>query len=580
VTACIRSPFLLLQALTSTVQDIEHLQNHKIHSIDPSTSSEITLELAKSWLTQCREKHLSCKLLAERMKFLPARLIDTEPLLGSEWRLWINAELSQDPSQPTSYMTLSHRWGTASSISSEGPYIEILEASNIEILKAGCPLSTLPKTFRDAVEIARSLRQRFLWIDSLCILQDSTEDWQEQSAAMRDIYTHSACNIAATGAVDSHGGCFFERKVSDILPCRFPEDSQGVSCDDCTIVSMDIWTDDIERASLNQRGWVLQERLLAPRTLHFAAQQIFWECNEMNACEIYPKELPSIYFLHRQPSLRCHHPLLPANAGKPDSDSGQEPSSTQDPYLFWSRIVGAYSRCGLTKPADKLAALSGLASQLQQVTKDDYYAGLWSKDLAGQLLWNVVGCTQADGSPSLRPLLYRAPTWSWASVDGVIKTNDVPFNIESFSKPLIQIVDIKTVPSTTDITGQIEHAYLLIKGVLTKASIERGPGNATTLSIGNLDNEVIFHLDTKLEESLSNISCVPIGHYSWSGLKDSPSIEGLIIQKKAADTSYIRLGTFKVESRIECEELGLEFWHEDPLGSYPSAANQQLITIL
>jgi Heterokaryon incompatibility protein (HET) len=552
------------------MQGIEHLRNHKLQSTDSHTSSEATLEVARTWLTQCQQKHPSCKMLAAKEDFLPARLIDTEPLTGAEWRLWVKAN---DQYRPAKYVTLSHRWGTA-------PFLELTK-SNIKSLEAGLPLSDLPKTFREAIEIVKRLGERFLWIDSLCILQDCLTDWQEQSIAMRDIYSYTICNIAATEAANSHGGCFFERSVSEVLPCRIPNDSQGLPGVDRTILSMDIWTDDIERAPLNQRGWVLQERLLAPRTLHFAAQQIFWECNELNACETYPKELPSTHFLHWQPSIKCNHPLFSAKSGRLDQDSVQQTSPAQDPYLFWDRIVGKYSRCSLTESADKLAALSGLASQLQQTTKVGYYAGLWSKDLARQLLWRVVDCAQADGSASRRPETYRAPTWSWASVDGIVKTNDVPFDRESFSKPLFDVVDIQTIPLVGDVTSQIQRAWLEIQGVLTKASIEGGPGRTAKLIIGNLDTGNRIHLDTRLGESLSGLSCVPIGHYIWPGLRDRPSIEGLILRKNGADDqSYTRLGTFKVESSAACEELGLEFGSEDSLGSYSCNATQQLITIV
>lgn len=561
------------QNLTLTAEDIKHLQYDEVHGIGSHTSSEATLGLARTWLTRCLRKHSSCKLPSSKEEFLPARLIDTKPMPGSEWRLRITAKHKY---QPTTYMTLSHRWGTVSFLN--------LTTENIGELEAGHPLSALPKTFREAVEIVRRLGERFLWIDSLCIVQDSwrDKDWQEQSAAMRDIYTHSVCNIAATGAANSHGGCYFERNVSDILPCTIPKNSQGSPSIDFAVVSMDLWTDDIERAPLNQRGWVLQERLLAPRTLHFAAQQIFWECNEMNACEMYPKELPSTYFLDdRQPSIRCHHPLFSANAGKPDKNFGRQTSSAQDPYLFWGRIVYAYSHCRLTRSEDKLAAASGLASQLQQMTKDNYYAGLWSKDLAGQLLWTVVGCAQADGSASRRPEPYRAPTWSWASVDGIIKTNDLPFD-GSFGKPLFDVLDIRTVPLTGDVTGQIRKgAYLRIKGVLTKASIVCGPGGVSRLKIGRIDSDIVFRLDTRSGESFSDLSCVPIGHYMLPPYQDRPSIQGLILHRSEAEGhSYIRLGTFRVESRAHCQELGLDFESDESLGSYPADSAQRSITIL
>lgn len=557
----------------SSVEDIKHLQYDEFHCIDSHTSSEATLGLARTWLDRCLQKHSSCKLLSLKKDFVPARLIDTEPLPGSEWRLWITAK---NEYRPATYTTLSHRWGTASFLN--------LTTQNIGALEAGRPLSALPKTFREAVEIARRLGVRFLWIDSLCILQDSLgdKDWQEQSAAMRDIYTHSVCNIAATGAADSHGGCYFPRDVSRVIPCTISKNSQGSLSVDFTVVSMDLWTDDIERAQLNQRGWVLQERLLAPRTLHFAAQQIFWECNEMNACEMYPKELPSTHFLDdQQPSIRCHRPLFSANAGKSDENFGQQPYSAQDPYFYWSRIVDAYSRCYLTRPEDKLAALSGLASQLQQMTKDDYYAGLWSKDLAGQLLWTIVGCVQADGTASRRPEPYRAPTWSWASVDGVVKTNDLPFD-GSFGKPLFDVVDVRIVPLTGDITGQVRKgAYLCIKGVLTKASIVSGPEGVARLRIGKQDGRIVFRLDTRLGESLSDVSCVPIGHYMSPTYQNRPSIQGLILHRSEAEGhSYTRLGMFRVESRAQCEELGLEFEGDDSLGGYPAGSARQSITML
>ncbi len=503
--------------------------------------------------------------------FVPARLIDiAEPRPGSEWRLWVKAS---DPYRPVNYITLSHRWGTASFLN--------LTKSNIKTLEAGLPLSALPKTFRDAVEIAKRLGERFLWIDSICILQDSLKDWQEQSAAMRDIYTHSLCNIAATAAVDSHGGCFVQRKISDVLPCIIPEYSQEFPDKNCTILSMDLWTDDIEQAPLNQRGWVLQERLLAPRTVHFGVRQIFWECNEMSACEMYPKKLPSTHFLHRRPSIRCSHPLFSANCGTSDDDSGQKLSYAQDPYVFWARIVGSYCRCSLREPADKLVALSGLALQLQETTKDDYYAGLWRKSLAGQLLWHVVGCMQADGSASRRPMHYRAPTWSWASVDGLVRTNDLHVDVDSFSKPLVEIVDIQTIPLANNVTGQIGHAYLMMRGVLTQASITGGPGNAVKLRIGKLDRRAMFHLDIRLIESPLDVICVPIAHYIWPGYKHGPSVEGLILQRTGpGEHLYTRLGTFKVESCAECEELGLGFRSEHSLGKYAHHVSQQLITIV
>lgn len=118
-------------------------------------------------------------------------------------------------------MTLSHCWG-------ETQFIQ-LGQSNQDAFRQGIPWSSFPQTFKDAIRIARFLGSEYLWIDSLCILQDCAENWLAESATMGDIYTKSTCNIAASGASNCHEGCFYPRDYFTLHPQLLPWSSGSQS---------------------------------------------------------------------------------------------------------------------------------------------------------------------------------------------------------------------------------------------------------------------------------------------------------------------------------------------------------------
>lgn len=168
--------------------------------------------------------------------------------------------------------------------------------------------------------------------------------------------------------------------------------------------------DEIDHSPLNQRAWVLQERLLAPSTLHFTERQLYWECREQYASEVCPQSIPEQikqHFFSKQSLDPCK--------------ISQE-RRVEACYTAWERYVGLYSRCDLTCPEDKLVALAGIArrtheSLLAYGTTDVYLAGLWRDTLLSDLLW----CRSRDSPRSSRfAEPYRAPTWSWASLDGEV----------------------------------------------------------------------------------------------------------------------------------------------------------------
>jgi hypothetical protein len=177
------------------------------------------------------------------------------------------------------YVALSHCWGKLSDEEKKG---FCTTTENFPQRRKGFKISDLPKTFQDAVKVARELGVLYLWIDSLCIIQygDDGEDWKCESSRMESVFSYAYCTIAATAAVDSKSG-FLERDISPEYV--YVQDDSGKKF----YISTDIddFDNDVGEAQLNKRAWVLQEGVLARRTIHFSANQTYWECGEGVYCE-------------------------------------------------------------------------------------------------------------------------------------------------------------------------------------------------------------------------------------------------------------------------------------------------------
>lgn len=243
------------------------------HCPDDCSGSDRTLQLVKSWTENCANYHDRC--FTSRFGWLPTRLLD----IRQESLRLVMSENSSGR-----YTTLNHCWGEAQ--------FTQLTKSNVDRLMQGFSLTSLPKTFRDAISVTRSLGIDFIWIDSLCIIQDSKSDWETESARMGQVYQYSYCNIAATGAHDSTEGLFFERnkgllETFDIQVNWSIPKTQGrfVLCP-IGLIRRGV------RSPLYNRGWDLQEQLLAPRTVSFDRKQVVCFCREHEACEAFPKSVP------------------------------------------------------------------------------------------------------------------------------------------------------------------------------------------------------------------------------------------------------------------------------------------------
>jgi hypothetical protein len=173
------------------------------------------------------------------------------------------------------YVALSHCWGNLRK-GEVPPYCTTRK--NINKRKTGSEFDKLPLTFQDAIKVVRGLNLEYLWIDSLCIIQGEDGDWEEESKTMKDVYASAYCTIAAASAIDSQAG-FLARNIDSI----FVRDDS----DRRVYVGTDIadFDNEVEQAYLNTRAWVMQERFLSCRTIHFGKSQMYWECGEGVYCE-------------------------------------------------------------------------------------------------------------------------------------------------------------------------------------------------------------------------------------------------------------------------------------------------------
>ena len=419
----------------------EHFSNaDPVHEVWSSSNSFASFTTASMWLHDCLTNHEICRRASSSSRVLPTRLVDVGPEESVQPRLCSSKDL---PVQ-TPYLTLSHCWGGL-------VFLRLLN-DNIALFKERIPVNELSKTFKDAMEFTKRLGLRYIWIDSLCIVQDSKEDWAFEAARMGDVYHNSCCNIAATAAPNGLAGCFSSRSLIEVEPCRVETTWKGITPSLVYCHDLDILDHNLDASPLKKRAWVVQEMTLAPRILHFAQRQMFWECLERRACESFPDKIPnntaSKQSLDPSASNHLFSPL--------------PPDKTLHWLSSWQKQVQAYSETELTYPQkDKLVAISGLAKKLGP--PEQYLAGLWKPYLPDQLLW-VVQDKDDLPKPRRRTTEYRAPSWSWASMDGIVYMPDARWmKREDHAMEYID-ADIKT--TSGDPTGQVESAVLRVRGVL------------------------------------------------------------------------------------------------------------------
>jgi hypothetical protein len=145
--------------------------------------SDLAFQCVRRLVKTCDESHEVCHNI-EKKKWYPSRLIQVEPNTSN------NVKLVDCPDGQVAYIALSHCWGSSRTFETTG--------SNIQRHHEGIDIDEIPKTFRDAIIVGRQLNVRYLWIDSICIIQDSKHDWFVEASRMDDIYSNASLTISAS----------------------------------------------------------------------------------------------------------------------------------------------------------------------------------------------------------------------------------------------------------------------------------------------------------------------------------------------------------------------------------------------
>lgn len=311
----------------------------------------------------------------------------------------ITSQLNRQSGAPPLYVSLSHRWTAGN--------VRRLTQDGLDDMLKCIPPADLSPTFQDAIRVTRNLGIRYIWIDSLCIIQDSPVDWLNESSNMSKIYKYAFCNIAATAAsAGADGGLYQSRDPLPITP--YSANIKWGRHDRKYVFFLGHhWYNSLEDAPLNRRGWVFQEPLLSPRTLHFSSQ-LFWECRSLQACETYPSGLP------RSPGVLgndLHDCRFPVNT------KAWRREFERNRFDLWDLLTRMYCRCFLTRPSDRLVAIAGIAQEVQSLLGDEYVAGFWRSRLPFGLLWSLYLVTDLG--------VTKSPVYRGKSVVPTVPTLDV-----------------------------------------------------------------------------------------------------------------------------------------------------------
>ncbi|KAH6876338.1 heterokaryon incompatibility protein-domain-containing protein [Thelonectria olida] len=542
------------------------------------TDSPQALETIKGWLASCHDRsHDECEVPEDTP--LPKRVIDVD---GHG-----DVRLIETQGRPARYICLSHCWGLERIITTT--------TATIHKRKKQIALSELSKTFRDAVEMTRKLGVRYIWIDSLCIIQDSLADWEIESAKMSSIYTYAYVTLAATQSSNGRGGLFKPTLDFDVSGTTPDGEAYRLFFRDRIDHHLDIQGmpdrndpephvighSTVSYHPLLTRAWVYQERLLSPRVLHFGPYELFMECRASTQCECDD----IAYHGSSDEAPVGLIKLLYSEAIYPTNDYGEEWHIFAAYYLarVWRTLICNYTALGITKDSDRLPAIGGLARNLGEVRKIDYIAGLWENTINDDLLWYVL-VPETRKTPRPRPA--TAPTWSWASVGTWVSywdhmyfydpeedvTEDQRLPCQHFSKVERWHLD----PAGVDEFGQMRQATITITGLVAEGFLESEPrGDGNTLQYVKFPNARLkFHADYVL--SHGGEDQVPLGTkltcLRMSQLQEGRRDHHISLVLRSIDETnnvYERIGALVVSATPP----------GDPLGGVFDAAVERTVTI-
>lgn len=446
-----------------------------------STDSEETFKKIKTWLDKCQKEHdARCHLRRNYTdsEWHPTRLVEITSASESNentnaLRCRIVEPKSKAMLQNLRYATLSHRWPQ----NQQG--FQKLTLDTLPLWKSSLPINTLSQTFRDALLVAQRLGVSYLWIDSICIIQDGDDfaDWKKESPTMYKVYTNAEFNICASKN-NQNEGLFSQRSPSDSQPLHFELPGSPVDEDETDKLAdsghylihketaIEIWDARMNNSPLASRGWVFQEQLLSRANLHFGDHDILFECSEMRASESSGSDQDyEVSWSYYQPFFKAQLPIpaveecvpVPSEGTSGSEDDNSELSEdNHDDFKHWHDLLGRYTALQLTRSDDRLVALSGVAQYFKNFFSQGecYIAGLWSSRLPTEILWQLTTTASRETWEKRKKKRHHL-SFSWASVEGQVENEADSHRFYEDIHPLADLKPIKYRMSP-DAMGGIE----------------------------------------------------------------------------------------------------------------------------
>lgn len=528
-----------------------------VTEVSSFSSSDACHSLAASWLKDCIENHPTCGVSGPVP--LPTRVIDVGYTNPSEPRLVESRGLHDN------YVALSYCWGDAKL----HPPMKTLK-ENYDAYKRCIEFSSMPRTIQDAVTICRKLGVRYLWVDALCIIQQDLQDWIKESVKMCSVYTNALCTISAAHADGVSGGIFSKQGFASythelslrgraIYTRKFLAPYHDHS-DFGNIFHCPSTTSMFEPSSrltepIAERGWTLQESILSNRLLHYTTDELMWDCNETRRCECGN-------------TLGATDISENSNALLRRLDLPISEIEEWHLWMMWQGFVETFSMRKLSFEPDKLPALAGLAEQFvahlerRFGRKPVYLAGIWDVSLLRHICWSV-SYSRMSWRPHgeyrpRRPEIWRAPTWSWCSVEAPIDMMKA-----RVFEPSAEVVEAVVVPKYPDLypLGEVKDrsGKLVLRGKIIKDLKVERTGTDLVLegpTTNNNEDLLTFRLSDEEGNSLPflcddpssipdgcsrGLSCILVGHRIYGRSPKEPCF--LVLKSVGEPDCYERIGS-------------------------------------
>jgi len=477
------------------------------NDLERGTGSSRALAAGRAWLKSCRETHPRCRRLHDVTDpVLPTRVLDVA--CGTQQNPAVRLVETRGV-QRGAYCALSYCWGQTHGTTTT--------KANLEEHKRHIPVEALPATIQDAITATRGLGFLWLWVDSLCIVQDDPNDWESEAAKMGEVYVNASMTISTMFGSDCGEKLFTPRVIRQPNPLPLPIATRQYTRNTQRVVPAvhppleRDWQDLVKlssRGPIHSRGWTLQEQLLSTRILWFGHGHVQWECLSVCASEPAPKSEPKSDWHHGSTGyatgLERSDFLVKLDLAAPQAQPQQFGSNilgdngVSDAYSTWERLVAEYTTRKLTKESDRIPAILGLANMMRPVFQCEFIIGTWNGDyFLRSLLWRVKDRTSTASSPPSSNSLY--PSWTWASRPGIAidyhLARDTDSGGSSWLARLISMdVNVKG-KSQNSATGSITLIGPL--GKMTTSEVERLQRGQTDMIIG-IFGRPEYHPDTML----------------------------------------------------------------------------------